>query len=176
MGTAPSGADEPFTPALVDDLIEYLATYRKGFGRDGVALADGLTDAEFASIETRWSLTFPPDLRVLLERCLPVSHRFVNWRDPADVQNRLDWPADGIAFDVTQNVLWPPEWGDRPSRDDDAAAIAKAEVAKAPTLIPLQGHRYLVGEPAASGNPVLSVYQADIIFYGDNLLDWDDLW
>ena len=49
------------------------------------------------------------------------------------------------------------------------AAIVRDAVAKAPKLIPLMGHRYLPAEPCEAGNPVLSVYQADIIYYGADL-------
>lgn len=42
-------------------------------------------------------------------------------------------------------------------------------MAAAPTLIPITGHRYLLAEPCRVGNPVLSVYQADIISYGADL-------
>lgn len=36
-------------------------------------------------------------------------------------------------------------------------------------LIPVCGHRYLPAEPCSAGNPVLSVYQMDIIVYGRDL-------
>jgi hypothetical protein len=38
-----------------------------------------------------------------------------------------------------------------------------------PRLVPVFSHRYLPAEPHLSGNPVLSVYQTDIIYYGSNL-------
>jgi hypothetical protein len=39
----------------------------------------------------------------------------------------------------------------------------------APRLIPIFGHRYLPAEPEIAGNPVFSVYQTDIIYYGVDL-------
>ena len=42
-------------------------------------------------------------------------------------------------------------------------------VAGAPRLIPVYAHRYLLIEPCVSGNPVLSIWQDDIIVYGQNL-------
>ena len=42
-------------------------------------------------------------------------------------------------------------------------------MAEAPKLIPLYGNRYLPAEPEAAGNPVLSVQQTDIIYYGTDL-------
>jgi len=38
-----------------------------------------------------------------------------------------------------------------------------------PPLIRVFGHRYLVGEPLVTGNPVLSMYGADVIVYADDL-------
>jgi hypothetical protein len=34
------------------------------------------------------------------------------------------------------------------------------------------GHRYLLAEPCQAGNPVLSIYQSDIIVYSGNLHDY----
>jgi hypothetical protein len=42
----------------------------------------------------------------------------------------------------------------------------------APQLIPVIGHRYLLAEPCAAGNPVLSVYQSDLVVYGEDLRDF----
>jgi len=33
-------------------------------------------------------------------------------------------------------------------------------------------HRYIPARPHLSGNPVLSVYQTDIIYYGNDLTDY----
>jgi hypothetical protein len=43
-----------------------------------------------------------------------------------------------------------------------------------PALVPVYKHRYLPTMPSESGNPVLSVVQTDIIYYGNDLLDWFD--
>jgi hypothetical protein len=45
-------------------------------------------------------------------------------------------------------------------------------VADAPVLIPVCSHRYLPASPPQAGNPVFSVHQSDIIYYGANLLDY----
>jgi len=45
-------------------------------------------------------------------------------------------------------------------------------VANAPKLIPLISHRYLPAEPCEAGNPVFSIYQSDIIYYGANLTEY----
>jgi len=38
--------------------------------------------------------------------------------------------------------------------------------------IPVYSHRYLPSEPKATGNPVLSVHQTDIIYYGNDLASY----
>jgi hypothetical protein len=39
-------------------------------------------------------------------------------------------------------------------------------------MVPIYGHRYLPAEPAAQDPPVFSIYQTDVIYYGDDLLDY----
>lgn len=81
----------------------------------------------------------------------------------------LDWPLEGIIFDIENNDFWLREWGDRPASSNERAEVASAAVSHAPKLIPLISHRYIPTEPSESGNPVFSIYQTDIIYYGANL-------
>ncbi len=81
----------------------------------------------------------------------------------------LDGPADGICFDIEYNDFWMQEWGLRPPELADCFKLARAQLAKVPTLIPVHGHRYIPSEPQCSGNPVFSVVQTDIIYYGSDL-------
>ena len=113
----------------------------------------------------------PPDLRALLSEGLPLGRGFPDWREPESdaIRAQLDWPFEGIAFDIEQNMFWLEAWGPRPSELAEALQIARSHVAEAPRLIPVAGHRYLPAEPALPGNPVFSVYQTDIIYYGSNL-------
>jgi hypothetical protein len=45
-------------------------------------------------------------------------------------------------------------------------------VAEAPALIPVYHHRMIPDRPGAPGNPVFSVHQTDIIYYGIHLRDY----
>ncbi|MFZ5439189.1 MAG: hypothetical protein ACOZQL_04230 [Myxococcota bacterium] len=54
---------------------------------------------------------------------------------------------------------------------NEALSRARTLLAHAPKLVPVFGHRFLVTEPLRAGNPVLSVYQSDIIVYGNSLAD-----
>ncbi len=131
----------------------------------------GLSPAELARAERRFGFTFPDDLGALLMFALPVGLHFPNWRnlDDPELARSLSWPLEEIWFDVQNGHFWPGEWGAKPA---DAAAAYKElrrRVASAPRLIPIYGHRYMPDRPHTSGNPVLSVYQTDIICYGTDL-------
>jgi hypothetical protein len=88
------------------------------------------------------------------------------------MRERLDRPRQGVLFDVEHNGFWLDEWGERPENRDDAARLASELVLSAPKLIPICGHRMMPDEPNLAGNPVFSVYQTDIIYYGLDLADY----
>lgn len=77
-----------------------------------------------------------------------------------------------MCFDIKNNSFWPSEWGDRPSSLEEAFEIARKVVKAAPTLIPITGHRYIPDRPYEPGNPVFSVYQTDVIYYGSDLFNY----
>jgi hypothetical protein len=141
----------------------------------GFSLSPGLTDAEIDCVEREQRFRFPPDLRSLLAHVMPISKYgelvFPDWRstDPMEHIDKLERPFNGIAFDIEHGQFWWEPWGPRPRVLSDAIAIAKAAVDRAPRLIPVLGHRYMPAEPELSGNPVFSVHQADIIYYGIDL-------
>lgn len=43
---------------------------------------------------------------------------------------------------------------------------------QAPKLAPLVSHRYIPTEPNEAGNPVFSIYQSDVVYYGADLADY----
>lgn len=143
----------------------------------GIQLERGLTQRELTAVERLFGLRFPPDLRALLQTALPVSPPFPDWRAALkspdareQIQDRLDWPLEGFLAEVEQNGFWLADlWGPRP--DGMAARLARVREAFAgyPPLIPVCAHRFLPSAPHESGNPVYSVFQADIQFYGYDL-------
>jgi hypothetical protein len=137
----------------------------------GARLEAGLSEQDLLQVERVHGFRFPPDLRDLLSTVLPAGPRFPDWRHPEsnELRQQLAWPFDGIAFDIEHDSFWWNEWGPRPSELPNALSVARAAVALAPRLIPIHGHRYLPAEPDLPGNPVFSVYQTDIIYYGSNL-------
>jgi hypothetical protein len=153
---------------------------------------NGLSDHEIDGVERRWSLRFPQDYRLLLGRLHSVDrpmtgahlsdpedgHRlvpdnppsFYNWlTDTEAIRGRFDWLVEGLQFDVEHNVLWRESWGPKPSTLEAQKERVRALVAAAPKLVPVFAHRYLLAEPCQAGNPVLSVYESDIIVYGYEL-------
>jgi len=139
-------------------------------------LDPGLTQSELTAIEHRFGFTFAPDHRQLLSLALPLGEngRWPDWRSgsESELRDRLSWPVDGLLFDVEHNDLWMPGWGKHPSTLTEALAVASLALRSAPALAPLYSHRYVPTVPGDAGNPVLSCYQADIIYYGRDLLDW----
>lgn len=150
---------------------EYLETVERVMRDRGYDFAAGLSEGELRSAEEVLGVSFPPDLRELLEHAVPSGERFPDWRAPnsAAIAERLDWPADGMCFDIEHNNFWLPEWGDRPCSLEQAKMQARVQVSRAPVLIPVYAHRYLPATPCRAGNPVFSVYQTDIIYYGHDL-------
>lgn len=142
--------------------------------RAGVTFSPGLAPSEFIAAESRYDFEFPPDLRKFLAFAMPTGEKFPDWRnlDSPFLTAAFAWPLEGLWFDVQQNSLWLPEWGLKPEDESAAYGRLRALVEAAPKLIPIQGHRFLPCRPCEMGNPVLSVYQSDIICYGQNLEDY----
>ena len=146
--------------------------YKEALERAGIVFASGLTSAEVLAIQEEFQFVFPPDLAEFLMYALPVS--FVDWRngERSHIQEVLAWPYEGICFDIQHNAFWMDEWGPQPADFDEACQIAKVAVERAPKLIPIFGHRYIPDTPHEYGNPVFSVCQTDIIYYGRDLFHY----
>jgi hypothetical protein len=84
----------------------------------------------------------------------------------------LDWPAEGICFDIEYANFWREDWGAKPADLSEAFAVARRKIAGVPKLIPIFSHRYLPADPPLAGNPVFSVVQTDIIHYGNDLASY----
>jgi len=159
----------------------------------GTCWSGGLSEQEIVAIEQQYHVRFPPDYRLFLQvlhsldrpqtgaryapdgkTLLPVSMpSFYHWqRDTEAIAAAFEWLVEGLYFDVQHNHLWPQSWGARPVTAEAQQARVRELVENAPKLIPILGHRYLLAEPCEDGNPVLSVYQSDIIIYGVNLYDY----
>jgi hypothetical protein len=136
----------------------------------------GYSLSELEEVQSKWGLRFPPDLIELLREHRPLigGRGSFDWllSEPSVIQDRLDWPFELFWFDVEKNESWWPEWGEKPAGVTGQRDRLKEIFNSAPKLIPLFGHRYIPAEPFEIGNPVLSVYQMDVICYGTDLDDW----
>lgn len=145
--------------------------------RHNILIENGLSQQEITVIEKRYQIVFPPDLLELLQTGLPVSEGFVNWRDYSEenvaaIKRKLGWPLEGILFDIEHNAFWHDGWGMKPGNTEEAKEICRAEFSHVPALIPIYSHRYIPCEPIERQNPIFSVYQTDIIYYGENLEEY----
>ena len=133
-------------------------------------ISPGLTDAEATAIEHEFKFTFADDHRSFLAAGVPTGRGWPDWRgdDRQRLRELLAMPVDGVLFDVAQNDFWYEGWGPRPASGADA--VARRYLLTAPRMIPLYAHRYLPAAMAA--HPVLSIYQTDVIVYGDDLTGW----
>jgi hypothetical protein len=130
----------------------------------------GFSSSELDQAEDIFQFEFPPDLRTLLLDRSPINGH--NWANPEQLRTAFSWPYDGLLFDIEHNNFWLSAWGVRPALAEERAELLRFQINNAPKLIPLTGHRYLPAEPSESGNPVFSVYQSDIIYYGKDLADF----
>ena len=152
------------------DLISAHAILEKS----GVKMTQGLSDEEFAHIERLYGIRFPPDLRQFLSIGLPVSGGWPDWRLAGEqkIRDRLAWPLEGIIYDIENNSFWCRDWGPRPTGTASAIQMASQASEAVPPMIPIFSHRYIPAVPSESGNPVFSIYQTDVIYYGANLMDY----
>lgn len=149
--------------------------------KKGICFEVGLTNLELEAIEHLFAFHFPPDLKDFLKHALPVSEnewKFPHWRealykDKAKhiLMEKLNWPQEGIAFDI-QNGFWLDRWGAAPEEISDRLAIFEDNFKAYPQMIPIYAHRYIPTTPFESGNPVFSIMQTDIIYYGTNLINY----
>jgi hypothetical protein len=138
---------------------------------EGRIWAEGYTQDDLDSAQEKFGIRFPPDLVALFLERRPVLGW--DWRsDEQEIRAMLERPFQGLLFDVEQSGLWWPEWGDRPAQGNERAEILRSVLRQAPKLVPLLSHRYIPSEPHEPGNPVFSIYQSDIIYYGKDLADY----
>ena len=142
----------------------------------GIEFDKGLSEKEINEIEKMFQFQFPPDLKAFYQKEFPISDGFVNWRialnskeESSKIRDRLNWPWEGMVFDIENNSFWVKGWGKIPESLDEKIQIARKHFETYPKLVPIYSHRYIPEYPKRIGNPIFSVYQMDIIYYGANL-------
>lgn len=153
----------------------------------------GLTDEQIDAVEKKYAITFMPEhrafLRILhtIDRKEPIEYTetfeedaevlieyepfFYNWlEDDKAILDKLDWPFRTVFGDVIgANQVWLESWGERPDDEESVRKIFTDWFSKAPKLIPLTSHRFLISDAQLEQRPVLSMWGSDIIVYGWNL-------
>jgi hypothetical protein len=153
----------------------------------------GLKETEIDLIEKKYNIRFTSHHREFLKILHTINQKkiythepfeengeieyeevpfFYNWNnDDDEIKEYLSWPYRTIFEDVIgPNKVWLESWGKvRPKSKDDKEKIFAEWFKKTPKLIPINMHRFVVGEPIENMSPVLSIYGSDIIVYGWNM-------
>lgn len=140
-----------------------------------ITLEKGLTLDEIVLIEKIYGIVFPKSLRDFLMTVLPVSKGFYNWRNHTSenieyIKFMIDEPIKCIN-NRPEDIYWCEEWGEEPIDMNCFATEVKNRLKNAPKLVPIYAHRYM---PVISSEnpPVISIHGADIIYMGENLVEY----
>ncbi|XP_010266969.1 PREDICTED: uncharacterized protein LOC104604364 [Nelumbo nucifera] len=147
--------------AYAKNVIDHLKACR-------IPVTDGLTDYEFSSVEASFGFTFPPDLRSIIREGLPVGPGFPNWRSSSfqQLQILINLPNLGICKEISKGTFWCRSWGDEPDNPDEALALAKQLMEKAPVLVPIYRNYYIPSTPSLAGNPVFFIQDGHFRYSG----------
>lgn len=153
-------ADRMRPPQLIALKVKFAGN---GLSTDEISRAQGIVGA-----------SFPDDLKLFLSHLEDPSGLLFDWKNVTKAQydSKIERVLEGVLFDVKHNVYWHPSFGAKPENLEERVAIIKERFRSWPKLAPIYKHRFLPVEPLKSGNPVLSIWQTDIIAYGENLIDY----
>lgn len=135
------------------------------------SIAPGLSTKELQRIESHFDIIIPPDYKEFLSEWLPLWKNFVDWRykDISLFQPLFDWPIESILFNVKMDNYWHSNFWIQSDSLQENQNIARQYLESLPKLMPIYWHRYIPTFPLRSGNPIISVYWIDTIYY------WSDL-
>jgi len=132
---------------------------------------EGLSSAEIAPIEAELGFRPPEDFVYLFQSLRDPGRVLFPWSDfkKQEYDDQIRWVLEGIEFDIKHAKFWLDRWGRRPATLSAALDLARRDFETWPKLLPISGRRFLPAEPCRRGNPVFSICQTDIIYYGTNL-------
>lgn len=162
--------DEEFLRCL-DQVTQGLHATAGGFRFCGTDYNKGIPEKKIDKAEKIAGAPFPDDLRLFLKNLHDPRGVFFPWAQvtPELYAKKQDALLQGFLFDVEENALWLESWGARPSSKAARTEIVRAEIARWPKLVPIIGHRFMAIEPLQTGNPVFSIHQSDVIYYGPDI-------
>lgn len=135
----------------------------------------GLSDDEIDGLERKYAIKFGGEHRAFLKILHAIDRNYedgqdrrsfcYNWHtDAAWIERRLNWPYDTILQDILGvNHVWLKSWGARPSTDEEKTTVFSAWYSKAPRLLPVTAHTFLMEDSGIGLKPLLSVMGADTI-------------
>lgn len=147
-----------------------------------------LTEDQIDSLEKKYAIKFTIEHREFLkilhavdkirpsdvydkdgELIVSFAPYFHHWlRDKEQVERYLDWPYDTIFSDIKHGD-WVKSWGERPQSEQTLEKVFANWYHKAPRLLPILAHRFVISEFDNAQNPILSVWGLDTIVYGWNM-------
>ena len=148
----------------------------------------GLKDEEINRIEIQYKISFTQEHKEFLKILHCVDKKrptefyneeneiytknepyFYNWlTDEKIIKDQMNWSYQTIFFDVKKN-FWLNSWEKRPKSEGELEKVFSNRYEKAPKLIPIFSHRFVVNHYQNAENPVLSVWGTDTIVYGWNM-------
>jgi hypothetical protein len=96
---------------------------------------------------------------------------FYNWITEKEwIESRLAWIEDFFTGSILSvNKSWLRSWGPRPESEEEKVRIFREWYHKAPCLLPIKAHTFLMADGGHGLRPVLSVYGFDTIISGWSL-------
>jgi hypothetical protein len=132
----------------------------------------GMSSSDIENVEKQLGFKMPEDFKYLLQNVKDPGGTLFPWSKftKKEYDDLIDWVFHGVAFDIEHNACWlQNRWGPRPKTLAECIDIARKDFVTWPKLLPVYGHRFLAAEPCLPDNPVFSIMQTDIIYYGANL-------
>ncbi|MDR2976083.1 MAG: hypothetical protein LBV19_02055 [Streptococcaceae bacterium] len=141
----------------------------------GIIFDKGLSSVEISTIEKKYDLIFPSEMKSLYRKALLISRGFYNWRDFSErntqlIKQVLNRPTDSL-LNNTSEIDWSESWGSEPANQMEREEVLREKIQSAPKLIPIYSHRYITSFQDRE-NPVFSIVGSDIIYYGENLISY----
>ncbi|WP_143709002.1 hypothetical protein [[Flexibacter] sp. ATCC 35208] len=96
---------------------------------------------------------------------------FYNWITEKEwIESRLAWINDFYTISISgPGKSWLRSWGPRPESDEERVQIFREWYQKAPRLLPITAHTFLMDDGGHGLRPVMSVYGFDTIIMGWSL-------
>jgi hypothetical protein len=143
-----------------------------------------LTERQIDELESKYSIKFDIEHRAFLRILHTIDKHydeeeegeelgtppyrpslFYNWITEKEwIESRLAWIEHLYTCDISGgNRSWLESWGPRPESDEESVRIFRDWYHKAPQLLPIKAHTFLMADGGQGLRPVMSVYGFDTI-------------